>query len=199
MHSLVRTSTENSAGDTDKPNFLLGIEFQKARARKAPRGPPALAEGTAGAGEVPEFPIVAPASGAPARPGTVAVGGAPAAAPAQGAGAGVAAGGDAAPTAARGPPERGEDARPARRPRVGELAAAAAEGRALQEDPSERQARLDLAAHNRLEELRGQVMGRLRATGRERDIPMNLNLMSEQQLRQMYDRLLPAAFRGGDD
>ena len=110
----------------------------------------------------------------------------------------MAAGGGAAPVGAREPPERGEDARPARRPRVGEMAAAAAEGRALQEGPSERQARLDLAAHNRLQELRGLVTGRLQALGRGREIPMNLNRLSEQQLRQKYDFILPAAFRGED-
>ena len=128
-----------------------------------------------------------------------ALGAALAAAPSQGGadGEGAPGGGAAARVAAQERADLGDRARSSPRRRVGEMAADAAEGRALREDPSERRQRLDIASHNMLEELRGMVMGRLRAL--QRDIPVNLNRMTESQLRQAYEACLPGPSREGND
>ena len=82
------------------------------------------------------------------------------------------------------------------RRRTGAMAVAAAEARAMQEDESERRQRLDIAAGNRVDELRGRLMGRLRVL--QMDIPLNINRMTELELQRRYDQLLPQALRGAD-
>ena len=64
---------------------------------------------------------------------------------------------------------------------------AAAEERARQEDPRERQQRLAIAKHNERQELEGKVIGALRA--RQEDVPFNLGRWSDEELRERWRRL----------
>ena len=75
------------------------------------------------------------------------------------------------------------------------MAAAAAEERARQEDPDERRQRLEIAEHNRQQELLGKVQGAYKACGV--DLPVGMNKWSEQRLQEAYGRLLQGSRGGG--
>ena len=75
------------------------------------------------------------------------------------------------------------------------MAAAAAEERARQEDPDERRQRLEIAEHNRQQELLGRVQGAYKACGV--DLPVGMNKWSEQRLQEAYSRLLQGSRGGG--
>ena len=102
-------------------------------------------------------------------------------------GGGEGAGGASAASAASEPSSGGERGGRDRRARAREIAVAAAEKRAQQEDPRERQQRLAIAEHNKRHELEGKVIGALRA--RQENVPVNLGRWSDEKLRDTLRRL----------
>ena len=100
--------------------------------------------------------------------------------------------GPAAPPAASAPSGGGERVGRGRRASARDLAAAAAEERARQEDDHERQTRLAIAEHNKRQELEGKVIGAFRA--RQEQPPFDLGRWPDDRLRETLRRL-----RGGGD
>ena len=107
------------------------------------------------------------------------------------------AGGAGAVPAALAPSGDGGRAGRAQRSRAGEIAAAAAEGRAREEDPEERRQRLAIAEHNKRQDLLGKVIGAHQALGEP--VEVGMNIWSEQKLQQAYDRLLRRRRGSGED
>ena len=52
------------------------------------------------------------------------------------------------------------------------------------------------AAHEELETLRGQLLGRLRAF--QQPVPMNVNRLSREELKGRYEELIPRGLRGDE-
>ena len=108
-------------------------------------------------------------------------------------GGGEGAGGASAPSAASAPSWGGERGERGSRASTRDIAAAAAEDRARQEDPEERRQRLALAEHNKRQTLLGEVIGAYEAHGRTPDF--SIGKWTNEKLRQTLRHL-----RGeGDD
>ena len=69
-----------------------------------------------------------------------------------------------------------------RRASARDLAAAAAEERARQEDPAERRQRLAIADHNKKQYLLGKVIGALQA--RREDVPVGISNWPDERLQE---------------